>query len=140
MKIRRMWVALGALIIPDLAFAQTDMGRFTSEPLCLTLKNDADSEALGHVETDEHVDQNGVLSWHKSTFKLPAGETQDICATGPFFDGNKLRVVVKAAMPLYSCKVPLPATVTITKIPDPAFPDGITWIMDCVSEKQETSK
>jgi hypothetical protein len=123
------------------AWAQEGGGAaFTAEPLCLTIKNDADTEALGHVETDQFLDKNGRVHWHKNTFKLPPGETQDFCGTGPFFNGNKLRVVVKAAVPLYTCKVAVPTTVTLTKIADPAFPGGITWIMDCVSERQEVSK
>lgn len=104
----------------------------SEEPLCLKIVNAVGNEVLGHIETAEYYDENGSLSWHKSNFRLAIDAEQDVCSTGPFFDGYKLRVVVKTLIPLYSCLTEMNHTITITRQENA---QGIKeLVMDCPSE------
>jgi hypothetical protein len=118
-------------LVPGVRGAQAQV--FSDTPLCLILNNTTGAEVLGHIETAEHRDANGKLSWHRSNFRLAAGTEQEVCATGPFFDGYKLRLVLKTLIPLYSCKTEMNRTVNIMRVRDS---NGIeNLVADCPSEK-----
>ena len=111
---------------------------FSDTPLCITLKNNAGHEVLGHIETDAFYDSNGKMSWHRSNFKLQPDAEQQACSTGPFFEGYQLRVVLKSLMPLYSCKTEMNRIITITRGKDENGIDGVT--ADCPSERSQYSR
>lgn len=126
-------LTLALLLTPAAARAQV----FSDTPLCLTLYNSLDYEVLGHVETAEYHDAKGKLSWHRSNFRLNPEQQQKVCATGPFFDGYKLRVVLKTVMPLYSCLTTMDRILTISKKNDE---NGITLpVADCKEDQPKPS-
>jgi hypothetical protein len=109
---------------------------FSDTPMCLTLYNSLDYEVLGHIETAEFHDEAGKLSWHRSNFRLAPEEQKKVCATGPFFDGYKLRIVLKTIMPLYTCLSDMDRIVTISKKTDE---NGIVMpVADCPEEKPKS--
>lgn len=111
---------------------------FSDAPLCLKIHNTIDHEVLGHIETAEYYDDAGKLSWHRSNFRIKEDETKEVCSTGPFFDGYKLRIVIKTLMPLYSCKTEMNRTVTLSNQTDE---NGITLpVADCPSEMLNTGR
>lgn len=125
-----------ALFVLIFLIAPSARAQLLSEtPLCVKLINATGNEALGHVETAEYYDADGNLSWHRSAFRIAKDAEQDVCSTGPFFDGYRLRVVVKTLIPLYSCLTEMNKTITISyQMP----PSGIReLVMDCPSEKAE---
>ena len=129
MKMRFFLLLALIALVPFAAHAQV----FSDKPLCLTLANKAGNEVTGHIETDQFRDPSGKLSWHRSNFRLADKEERQVCSTGPFFEGYKLRVVVKTVIPLYSCKTEMNRTVTITRGTDEY---GLnTYFMDCPNEK-----
>jgi hypothetical protein len=104
------------------------------QPLCVSVKNAADNEITGDIETASFKDASGNTSQHRQTFRLNKDETRQFCSTGPFFDNYQLRLVFKASMPLYSCKTNMGQVVTVTRATDE---NGFrTLVADCPSERQ----
>ena len=121
------------LLLIFLCAAPAQAQTFTDTPLCLTLDNKTGDAVLGHIETAEYRDDHGKQSWHRHNFRIPKEESQEVCSTGPFFDDQKLRVVVKTIMPLYTCLTSMGGTVTITREPNQY---GFKMLMmDCPEEK-----
>jgi hypothetical protein len=118
---------------PTVVLAQN----ITSAPQCLTLINKTASEVLGHIETDSFTDEKGKLSWHRQNFKLAVSDSQEFCSTGPFFNGPRLRLVVKSLFPLYSCLAPMGGTVDVITQPNALRDQEI--VMTCPSEKAASS-
>lgn len=128
----RLWLIFAFLLFTSHpATAQL----ISPEPLCVQLVNTTNGEVLGHVETTEYHDPEGNLSWHRSNFRLEANGEQEVCSTGPFFEGYRLRVVVKTIMPLYSCLTEMNRVIHIERRMSDI---GINeLVMDCPSERRE---
>ncbi len=113
------------------ARAQPD-GMFTAEPRCVTLINESGGDVLGHVETALYTDPKGKNHWFRKNFKLAENGREEACSTGPFFPGQKIRVVLKSLFPLYTCLIEVPRTITISRKKGDFFTTDL--IMDCPQE------
>lgn len=104
----------------------------SEQPLCVTLYNNSENEILGHIETASYTDLENNISQHISGFKIAPMQRQDFCSTGPFFEGYKLRLVLKTSMPLYSCLIETGREITMSSERD----ETSGWILsaDCPPE------
>lgn len=125
-------LALFVLLAPvTAANAQT----FSDQPLCVNVFNSADHEILASLQTDQFTDAKGDISYHDFVFRLQPAEKRDVCSTGPFFEGQQLRLVLKTSFPVYSCKINMNRDVVIESHLDN---DGTKVITaDCPSERAQ---
>jgi hypothetical protein len=108
--------ALGFLIfLPGMAAAQNEGLDIVSEPLCFSVRNEADYLILGHFATEQFTNPEGIKARHRSNFRLNAAGSQDpetgealdraeFCSYGPFFEGRKLEIVLRTLFPVFDCK------------------------------------
>lgn len=95
-----------ALFFPTLAAAQ----EYLDDPICFTLVNQAPYMVIGDVSTDEDTYKGDIATYggeqkihHTATFRMKQDETFDICTTGPLYEGNKVRLVLRTFVPVFEC-------------------------------------
>jgi hypothetical protein len=77
---------------------------YLPHPICFTLMNDAPYSVYGEVKTDKDKAEDGTPITHTATFRLQEGETEPVCTTGPFFEGNRIRITLRTLFPIFECK------------------------------------
>lgn len=82
-------------------------------PQCAVVRNATDYSLFGVVRTAYGTASDGKQSRHESTFRLKAGEKLDVCASGPFFPGYQVELIVKTMIPVFSCKTRLKGLIEI---------------------------
>lgn len=112
-------LALVILFLSSPAYAQIDLsggkeGEVLSQPICTEMTNDSDVSMQGTISTAVQTLKNGDLARHRDNFKLMPGQTREICASGPFFEGRRLELVVRTMIPLFSCKTKIDRKITLT--------------------------
>lgn len=85
-----------------------------SDPICFKVVNEADYTILGNFATSEFTRPDGVVSRHRSNFRLGAAGTKEkdgtpadsaeFCSYGPFYEGRKLELVLRTLFPVFTCK------------------------------------
>ena len=110
MKIFILCLALFSCL-PEHVIAQ----EITDEPICFTLRNDANHRVYGSVSTAYVTNQYGLKIHYDGSFRLEAKGTTDpetgyekditeFCSSGPFFPGRKLEITLRTLIPVFSCK------------------------------------
>lgn len=82
-------------------------------PHCASIINATGSGLYGAIRTDYGTTQSGERKRHESTFRLNAGDKREVCATGPFYPGYKVELIVKTMIPVFSCQTRLKGTIEI---------------------------
>lgn len=59
---------------------------------------------MGFIATAGQKMASGDIVKHRENFRLEAGERKQICAAGPFYEGQRLELTIRTIMPLFSCK------------------------------------
>lgn len=59
---------------------------------------------MGTITTAPQRLASGDNVRHKDNFTLKAGERQEICASGPFYEGQRLEVILRTIIPLFNCR------------------------------------
>ena len=103
--------------LPQMAAAQpVDNAQLdiVEEPICFALRNDNDFEVLGKISTDRYTRPDGIVTRHRSNFRLrPAGSTDphgaaddrsEFCSYGPFLPGRQLILTLRTLVPLFECR------------------------------------
>ncbi len=107
---------LSVLFIPCTAIAQ----EITAEPICFTIRNEADQTIFGSVVTDYVTRPDGQKIHYDGTFRLePMGtvdpetgygkDFSEFCSRGPFFPGRQLEITLRTLIPVFSCKTSVEA-------------------------------
>lgn len=78
-------------------------GEVTFEPQCFMLVNDAPYAMRGSIISNFFTNREGVRARHNMNFRLESGEQQQVCSTGPFYDGRMLYLVLRESLPVFSC-------------------------------------
>jgi len=91
------------------ASAQTSVrpqqaGEITSKALCTYITNRSDQTIMGTIETMDQRIASGDMVSHSDNFKLEAGKRRHFCASGPFFEGQRLKLILRTIIPLFECK------------------------------------
>ena len=101
---------------PQNAAAQIDNSTLdiVEEPICFTLRNEADYGVAGNLVTDKYMRPDGVVTRHRSNFRFePAGsldedgnpsDRADFCSYGPFMPDRQLELTLRSLFPIFSCK------------------------------------
>lgn len=87
----------------------------TEEPICFTLINEAPYSAQGRVTTAEYMRADGIVTRHRSNFKLDAAGTinpesgfptdrAEFCSYGPFMAHRSLEVDLRTLFPVFACQ------------------------------------
>lgn len=79
-------------------------GEIVTRPICSWLTNRSDQTILGTITTAPQKLPDGTVARHRDNFRLAAGERRQICAAGPFFEGQRLDLTLKTLLPLFNCK------------------------------------
>lgn len=114
------------LLFPLAASAQIDLpspnagkeGEIISQPICSALVNRSDQTILGTLSTAGQQIETGEIIRHQDNFRLAAGERKEFCATGPFYEGQRLEVVLRTLLPLFDCKTKINHEIFLDALPN----------------------
>lgn len=87
----------------------------TEEPICFMLINEAPYSAHGRVTTAEYMRADGIITRHRSNFRLDAAGTiseesgyptdrAEFCSYGPFMPNRSLEVAIRTLFPIFACQ------------------------------------
>ena len=110
----RIFLLIIALItIPIVAFAQI----FPNDKNCIKVTNASLYTISGDFVSDKYEKDS---EWGKTMvsnrykFKIKKNETQNICPSGPYFEGPSIEFVIRRAWPVFRCKALLGQDLTVT--------------------------
>ncbi len=83
-------------------------------PYCFEIINRAPWSVYGTVESKPHTSSAGVVTHHRSNFRLQSGGREQVCSSGPFYDGYRLRFVLRTLIPIFECYTVANRDVVIT--------------------------
>ena len=83
-------------------------------PYCFEIINRAPWSVYGTVESKPHTSSAGVVTHHRSNFRLEAGARESVCSSGPFYNGYRLRLVLRTLIPIFECYTAANRDVVIT--------------------------
>ena len=70
---------------------------------CFAVWNKAPYTITGTVNTNYYDTAAGTKARGNRNFRLAPGEKEDICSFGPFYPGERLELVLRSLIPLFSC-------------------------------------
>lgn len=88
-------------------------GMVSNQPYCFNLINQAPYSVTGSISTNYFVRSDGIKTRHRSNFRLDRGDMHEVCTTGPFYDGNKLELVLRTLVPVFTCKTAVTGDIVI---------------------------
>jgi len=89
------------------------LGAVSSEPRCFNVVNKAPYTVFGSIRTNFYVRADGMKGRHKSNFRLGPQDDAEFCTYGPFFEGEKIELVLRSLIPVFSCKTALDEDILI---------------------------
>lgn len=79
-------------------------GEIIARPICSALVNRSDQAILGTLSTAGQRVPSGDVIKHRDNFRLEPGDRKEFCSTGPFYEGQRLEIVLRTIIPLFDCK------------------------------------
>jgi hypothetical protein len=121
MKTPLFLVALFFLVMIGPSSAQ-DRGEITTKPICGTIVNKAGQSVMLTIDTKAQRIESGDMVRHSENFKLLDEEEREICARGPFYEGQRLELTIRSLVPLFTCqtKIDKPVIIQSTLLPSGA--------------------
>ncbi len=83
------------------------------DPLCFNVVNKAPYTVYGSLSTNFYTAADGKKARHRSNFRLNEQEQAQFCTYGPFFDNQKLDLVLRTLVPVFSCKTAVTGDILI---------------------------
>lgn len=80
------------------------LGAVTTSPRCFNVINKAPYSVYGSIHTNFFIREDGIKTRHRSNFRLKPDAYAQFCTSGPFYDGEKIELVLRTLVPLFSCK------------------------------------
>lgn len=108
------------IIFPVPAFAQLypqKDGEITTSPICAMLTNRSNQTIMGTLMTMPQTLASGDSVRHQENFRLEAGGKKQFCTTGPFFEGQRIELVIRTLMPLFTCKTKIDRDIYLDATP-----------------------
>lgn len=94
--------------------AQLAEGEVTEQPICFVLKNTAPYTVITEIATNYFQTADGQRDNYTSVMHIRAAgsvneegnpiDEREICTSGPFYEGRKIRLVIKTLFPIFECK------------------------------------
>lgn len=88
-------------------------GEVISEPACFNIVNKAPYGVFGTFITNYYTADDGSRARHRSNFRLKTKEKAEFCTYGPFYDGQRLELVLRTLVPVFSCKTKIDEEIMI---------------------------
>jgi len=79
-------------------------GEIIQTPICTYMTNRSEQTIIGTIGLAAQTLPDGQVAALSENFKLKAGEKRQVCAAGPFFEGRRIKIVLRTIMPLFECK------------------------------------
>lgn len=115
-----IFIALPAFAQPAMPTVTEGMeGEITAKPICTFLTNRSDQAILGSIGLASQTLPSGETITHNENFRLKAGDKRQVCAAGPFFEGRRIRIVLRTVMPLFECKTKIDHEIFLDATPQP---------------------
>jgi hypothetical protein len=89
-------------------------GAYSQKPLCAKILNGSDIALIGTLLTAPQTIESGDKVRHRKNFKLQPGEKADFCATGPFYQGQRLELVLRTAFPVFTCRTKIDREIVLS--------------------------
>lgn len=70
---------------------------------CFTIWNKAPYSITGSVNTNYYDTAAGTKARANRNFRLAPGGKQNLCSFGPFYPGERLELVLRTLIPIFSC-------------------------------------
>lgn len=87
---------------------------YSEAPVCTYILNTAPYKVYGKFDTDIQMLEDGTQAHFSQNFALETNERADICAKGPFFEGQRLELTLRTLIPTFVCRTKIDAPLTIT--------------------------
>lgn len=103
-------ILLVALVTATPAMAQIgagEQGEITKTPICSKLTNRSTVSIQGTIALAPQTLPSGEPQQFSDNFKLAPGESREICASGPFYEGRRIDLSIRTLIPLFNCKAAL---------------------------------
>lgn len=113
---------------PDHNIPMTAEGEVVTTPICFRVINRADYTITGSLYTNYYTNDKGQKARHTSNFRLEKGQSQPYCSYGPFYNGQRLSLVLRTVLPIFECQTKIDGDIYLMgKVND----DGTrkTWAM-----------
>lgn len=127
--IRYLFIAVLFVVVQGFykpVFAQTAYGEVTAQPICFNLVSQASNNVYGRVMTNFYEKADGNRGRHRSNFRLEPGQTNQVCTSGPFFEGRQVEIVIQTLVPVFNCRTAITGDIIFK---DERNSDGVlkTW-------------
>lgn len=70
---------------------------------CFAVWNKAPYTVTGSINTNYYDTAAGTKARANRNFRLAPGEKKELCSYGPFYPGERLELVLRTLVPLFSC-------------------------------------
>jgi len=70
---------------------------------CFNIFNNAPYSVTGSVVTNLYETADGTSARQRANFRLKSKESQRLCSYGPFYPGERLELVLRTLVPIFSC-------------------------------------
>lgn len=80
---------------------------------CFTVANRAPFTVTGSVLTDYVTDIVGRKGRPVSNFRMAPGDEKKYCTFGPYYPGNRIGLVLRTVIPVFSCYTVAQGTIEI---------------------------
>lgn len=74
-----------------------------AEPDCFRIVNRAPYTVIGTVNGNYDTLPSGQKVRRNRNFRLAPNETAEMCTTGPYYEGDRVELVIRTLVPLFSC-------------------------------------
>lgn len=136
------------LVFSHNAAAQEDAASFNANldivenPICFSIKNEADYTMLGSFITDYFIrPQDGIKTRHRSNFRLSPDQSEEFCTYGPFLPNRMLTLTLRTLFPVFECNTRVDYGEIVIKGARRSDDNGvITWAECFRADGSKTSK
>jgi hypothetical protein len=80
---------------------------------CFMLVNRASYTVLGAINTNYYTTLTGIQARKNANFRLSPGQRQEVCTRGPYYAGERIELVLRTIVPIFSCYTVAQGEVTI---------------------------
>jgi hypothetical protein len=80
---------------------------------CFMLVNRASYTVLGAINTNYYTTAAGIQARKNANFRLSPGQRQEVCTRGPYYAGERIELVLRTIVPIFSCYTVAQGEITI---------------------------
>jgi len=89
------------------------LGEVIEEAQCFNVINKAPYTVYGSIHTNFFIRDDGIKTRHQSNFRLETENFAEFCTYGPFYEEQKVELVLRSFIPIFKCKTGIEGDVII---------------------------